>query len=401
MRRRPALALAVMVACAAWAAHLPARADTSAAAAPSYRIEPVAQGLEFPWSLAFLPDGRMLVTERAGRLRLIERGAAGAAVLRAAPVEGVPPVLAQGQAGLFDVLVDPDFAKNGWIYLSFAHGTPQANHLRVVRARFDGTRLHAVQPIFTTRPAKTHAQHFGARMAFLGDGTLVVTMGDGNLERTEAQRLNTHRGKTLRINRDGSVPADNPYVGRQDALPEIYSSGHRNPQGLVFVAAAAQGGNGSDHNPSNHPAGRLYLHEHGSKGGDELNRIVPGANYGWPLTTGGIDYTGARITPYRTLPGITPPLLEWTPSIAPAGMAYYGGDRFPAWKGSLFVAALKEKSVRRVPMAGDVPGSQELLFTELGQRMRDVRAGPDGALYLLTDDKEGRVLRVVPRDGGA
>lgn len=348
--------------------------------AEPYRIEPVAAGLEHPWSLAFLPDGRLLVTERAGRLRVIERDAAGRSALRPEAVEGLPAVWAEGQAGLFDVLVDADFANNALIYLSFAHGNARANHLRVVRARFDGARLSEVRELFTALPAKAHAQHFGGRMALLADGTLAVTVGDGNLDRTDAQRLHTHLGKIVRISRDGSVPQDNPFVGRAGARPEIYSIGHRNPQGLVYVAAQ----------------GALYAHEHGSRGGDELNRIEPGANHGWPITTDGIDYTYARITPFNSLPGITPPLLHWTPSIAPAGMAHYDGKLFPAWRGSLFVAALKEKTVRRVPMSGALAGSQETLFEELDKRLRDVRAGPDGALYLLTDEKQGSVLRVLP-----
>ncbi len=348
------------------------------AQAASYRVETVASGLAHPWSLAFLPGGRMLVTERPSRLRLIEPGADGRPRLVAEPLAGVPAVLAQGQAGLFEVLPHPGFADNGWIYLSLAHGTPEANHLRVVRARFDGRRLEDVQPVFTSQPAKIRSQHFGGRMAWLADGSLLLGMGDANLERTDAQRLHTHLGKMLRIGADGSVPADNPFVQRPGARPEIYSTGHRNPQGLVVVAGVA------------------YAHEHGARGGDELNRIEPGANYGWPVTTGGIDYTYARITPYRSLPGIQPPLLEWTPSIAPAGLAWYDGSLFPAWRGSLFVAALKERSVRRVPMVGGVPGPQELLFQELGERIRDVRVGPDGAIYLLTDNAAGRVLRVLP-----
>ena len=361
------------------AAQTEAQPATTIDSQAGYRIETVAGGLEHPWALAFLPDGKLLVTERPGRLRIIERGADGRYTLRAEPVAGVPPVLARGQAGLFDLMLDPGFADNGLLYLSFAHGQPGANHLRVVRARFDGQRLNDVTPIFTSQPAKTDSQHFGGRMALLPDKTLVVGMGDGNLERTDAQRLDTHLGKMLRIGRDGSVPADNPFVGRSGALPEIYSTGHRNPQGMVYVAAEQA----------------LYAHEHGSKGGDELNRIEPGANFGWPVTTGGVDYTGARITPYKTRPGIVPPLAEWTPSIAPAGMAYYDGAMFPAWRGSLFVTALKERSVRRVPMRGGVPGAEETLFMEIGQRLRDVRSGPDGAIYLLTDDKEGKVLRIA------
>jgi glucose/arabinose dehydrogenase len=351
---------------------------TLSAQAASYRVETVASGLDHPWSLAFLPGGRMLVTERPGRLRLVEPGLDGRPQLRAEPVAGVPAVMARGQAGLFDVVVDPAFDTNGRVLLSFAHGTPEANHLRVVRARFDGRQLQDVQPVFTTQPAKADTQHFGGRMAWLDDGSLLVGMGDGNQDRTDAQRLHTHLGKLLRFRPDGSVPTDNPFLKRADARPEIYSVGHRNPQGLVVVN------------------GVPYAHEHGSRGGDELNRIEPGANYGWPITTGGIDYTYARITPYTTLPGIQPPLVEWTPSIAPGGMAWYDGALFPAWRGSLLVAALKERSVRRVPMAGGVPGPQEVLFQELDERIRDVRAGPDGAIYLLTDSPTGRVLRVVP-----
>jgi glucose/arabinose dehydrogenase len=351
----------------------------SQARATDYRVDTVASGLVHPWALAFLPDGRFLVTERPGRLRVIESGANGQFVLRSEPVHGLPAVMAQGQAGLFDVLLHPRFVDNGLLYLSFAHGTLNANHLRVVRARFDGKQLLDVTPVFTSQPAKKASQHFGGRMAWLSDGTLVLGMGDGNLERTDAQRLHTHLGKVVRINADGSVPRDNPFVGTAGALPEIYSRGHRNPQGLVTVG------------------GVLYAHEHGARGGDELNRISPGANYGWPITTGGIDYTYARITPYRNLPGIEPPLLEWTPSVAPAGLAWYDGTLFPAWRGSLFVSTLKERSVRRVPMPGGAVGAQEVLFRELGERLRDVRVGPDGAIYLLTDNTEGRVLSVRPK----
>ncbi|WP_295516654.1 PQQ-dependent sugar dehydrogenase [uncultured Pseudomonas sp.] len=351
-----------------------------ATAAPAYRVETVASELERPWSLAFLPDGRALVTEGVGRLRVLLPDGQGRLSLQAEAVSGLPELYNEGQAGLFEVLPDPDFATNRLLYLSYAAGTRQANHLKVMRARLDGTRLQDVRILFTSQPAKAFGQHFGARMALLGDGTLAIAPGDGNVERTDAQRLDTHLGKIVRIARDGGVPADNPFVNRPGALPEIYSLGHRNPQGLVWVPERQA----------------LYEHEHGSKGGDELNLIRAGANYGWPLTTGGVDYTGARITPFRELPGITPPLLEWTPSIAPAGLTWYDGAGFPAWRGSLFVAALREKSVRRIPLVDGVPGQQELLFQELDQRLRDVRSGPDGNLWLLTDGEEGQVLRVVP-----
>jgi glucose/arabinose dehydrogenase len=351
-----------------------------ATAAPTYKIETLATGLARPWSLAFLPDGRALLTEGAGRLRLLVPDAQGRLALQAEAIAGLPELYSEGQAGLFEVLPDPDFANNQLLYLSYATGTRQANHLRVIRARLDGMRLQDVRTLFTSQPAKPFGQHFGARMALLGDGTLAITLGDGNVERTDAQRLDTHLGKIVRVTRDGQVPADNPFVDRPGALPEIYSLGHRNPQGLVWVAERQT----------------LYEHEHGSKGGDELNLIRAGANYGWPLTTGGVDYTGARITPFRDLPGITLPLLEWTPSIAPAGMTWYDGTGFPAWRGSLFVAALREKSVRRIPLVDGKPGQQELLFQELDQRLRDVRSGPDGNLWLLTDGEEGQLLRVVP-----
>jgi glucose/arabinose dehydrogenase len=348
------------------------------AQATPYRVQTVAEGLDHPWSLAFLPDGRALVTERAGRLRLLEPAPAGPLRLHPQPVAGLPPVLAQGQAGLFEVLPGPDFASTGRLLLSFAHGSVESNHLRVVSARLAGGALREVQPVFTTGPAKTATQHFGGRMAWLPDGSFVVAMGDGNGDRTVAQRLDSHLGKILRLHPDGSVPADNPFAGREGARPEIYSLGHRNPQGLVLHE------------------GRLLSHEHGPRGGDELNHIVPGANYGWPVVTGGVDYTGARVSPLREHPGMTAPLLEWTPSIAPAGMDVCRGTLFPDWQGSLLVAALRERSVRRVPMDGNRPGLQELLFTELGERLRDVRCAPDGSVWLLTDAPQGRVMLVRP-----
>lgn len=344
-------------------------------AAPVYEVQTVASGLDHPWSLAFLPDGAMLVTERAGRLRLIENGA-----LRDAPVSGVPAAFVAGQAGLFDVFVDRQFASNRRIYLSFAHGDADANRLRVISARYGDRALDQVQVIFEASPAKLGDAHYGGRIAQLADDTLVIGVGEGFIYREAAQDLRSHLGKFVRVAPDGGVPADNPFGGRDDARAEIYSFGHRNPQGVVFDPRG----------------GVLYAHEHGPRGGDELNLITPGSNYGWPLATRGIDYTGARISPWREYEGSQPPLLHWTPSIAPAGMALYRGERFPAWKDSLLVATLVEKSVRRIALVDGVPGAQETLFTELGERLRDVRSGPDGAIYLLTDRSDGRVLRVVP-----
>jgi len=348
-------------------------------AAQDYRIDVLADGLEHPWSLAFLPDGRMLVTERAGRLRVVD-----AQGLRGEPVRGVPEAFVSGQAGLFEVLPDRDFAGTGLLYLSFVHGDEDANATRVVRARFDGEALHDVETIFTAQPMKSGDAHGGGRMAWLSDGTLVLGLGDGFFFREVAQQLDSHHAKIIRINADGSVPADNPFVGQAGALPEIFSYGHRHVQALV----------------PDEDSGRLYAHEHGPRGGDELNLIRRGRNYGWPVITYGKDYSRAMISPYTEREGMEQPLLQWTPSIAPGGMTLYRGELFPHWRGSLFVAALAEKSVRRVPIDADGrPGEQQILFQEVDQRMRDVRTGPDGALYLLTDEPEGQLLRVAPAAG--
>lgn len=343
-----------------------------------YRMETVASGLEHPWCVAFLPDGRMLVTERAGRLRVIEGGK-----LLPDPVAGLPPAFVRGQGGLFDVLPARDFASSRVLYLSFAHGDRDANATRVVRARLDGHALKDVQVVFTAQPLKGTAAHFGGRMAWMSDGTLLLTLGDGFNHREQAQTLDNHFGKLVRINADGSVPRDNPFVDRKGALPEIYSYGHRNPQGLVVDGT------------------RLWMHEHGPRGGDELNLIEPGRNYGWPAITYGVDYSGAQISPYTEMKGMEQPRIHWTPSIAPAGLTRYDDALFPAWRGDLLVSALVERSVRRVDLDGDQVKGQELLFTDLGERLRDVRAGPDGALYLLTDAPQGRVLRVTPARPGA
>ncbi|TDK23353.1 PQQ-dependent sugar dehydrogenase [Luteimonas aestuarii] len=346
------------------------------ALAQDVRVETVAEGLENPWSIAFLPDGRMLVTEHPGRLRVIEDGK-----LHEAPVEGLPPIFHSGQAGLFEVLPARDFAESGVLYLSFAHGDKDANHTRIVRAVFDGRRLSDVTPIFTTQPAKSGDAHAGGRMLKLSDGTLLLGLGDGFFFREESQKLDSHMGTIVRINADGSVPRDNPFVGREGVLPEIYSYGHRHVQGLVL------------------DGDRLLSHEHGPRGGDEINLVEPGMNYGWPVITYGRDYSRALISPFTEREGMEQPLLVWTPSIAPAGLALYDGELFPQWRGSLLVAALAEKSLRRVEMSGGQPGRQHVLLEDLGERMRDVRVGPDGAVYLATDEKDGRVIRLVPGAG--
>lgn len=341
-----------------------------------YRIETFSEGLENPWALAFLPDGRLLVTERVGRLRIIEADGS----VDPEPVAGLPEAFIAAQAGLMEVALDPDYGDNRWLYLTYAYGSPEANNTRLARARLVDGELHDFEVLFTAQPLKAGAAHYGGRIAFLADKTLVLTLGDGFDWREEAQNPASHLGKIVRLNRDGSVPQDNPLVGQEGAAPEIYSLGHRNVQGIFFDA---------EHD-------RLYSHEHGPRGGDELNLIEAGNNYGWPLATFGVDYTGARISPYTELPGLTAPLLHWTPSVAPSSLTLYRGELFPDWQGDLFVATLAERSVRRIRVHDGMLAGEEVLFEELEERIRDVRSGPDGALYLLTDNPQGRLLRVLP-----
>ncbi|MEE4384568.1 MAG: PQQ-dependent sugar dehydrogenase [Pseudomonadales bacterium] len=345
------------------------------ARAAEYRIETVAEGLAFPWCIAFLPDGDPLVTLRGGELlRLAGDGAV--------PVRygGVPEPYVRSQGGLFDVLPDPAFAENRLVYLSYAHGTPEANATRVVRARLGADRLEDVTPILTVAPTKDTPVHYGGKLAFLPDGTLLVTTGDGFDYREAAQRRTSLLGKTLRIHTDGSIPEDNPFADDPAAEPALWTFGHRNPQGLAV---------GDD--------GTVWLHEHGPRGGDELNRLEPGTNYGWPVATFGLDYSGQRITPYTEYPGMEPPRFQWTPSIAPSGLAWYDGDAFPAWRGDLFLGALAAGGVRRVDLEDGEVVAEETVFPELeGRRIRDVRTGPDGALWVLVDAEDGAVLRIVP-----
>lgn len=350
--------------------------QVNAQSASDYRISTVVSGLEHPWSMAFLPGGDILVTERAGRLRRISDDGQ----LLETPVSGVPAVFNQGQAGLFEVVLAPGFTENRMIFMSYACGTESANQLCVASGKLQNDQLKAVTEIFRSRPAKRGSAHFGGRMAWLPDGTLIVTLGDGFDYREQAQNLSSHLGKIVRLNADGTVPVDNPFVGRDGALPEIYSYGHRNVQGLVYDSVA----------------GVLIAHEHGPRGGDEINIIEPGKNYGWPVITHGIDYTGAMITPFVQREGMEQPLLHWTPSIAPSGMTRYRGDLFPAWQGNLLVGALADKSVHRVTLDGRKARDVETLFAEPGERIRDVVTGPDGAVYLVTDSEDGRVLRIVP-----
>ena len=357
----------------------------SAIAETELQLDTLVRGLEHPWSLAFLPTGPMLVTERPGRLRLIHTDGR----LEPEPIGGLPEVFASGQAGLFDVVPAPDFGRSQQIFLSYACGRMRANHTCLARARLDLSQLKLTEltEIFRSYPAKTGNAHYGGRVVFLDDGSLVLSLGDGFDYREEAQRLSSHLGTLVRLWPDGSVPDDNPFVGQSGALAEIFSWGHRNVQGLVYDGDRQQ----------------LLSHEHGPKGGDELNRIVAGANYGWPVVTQGIDYTGARITPFTQFDGMTPPLLDWTPSIAPSGLALYQGELFSGWQGDLLVGALAGRQLQRVRLTDQGARIEQVLLTELAERIRDVRVGPDGAIYLLTDDARGRLLRLSPSydDDGA
>ncbi len=337
------------------------------------RVEVMASGLNHPWSLAFLPDGSALVTERNGKLKRIVDG-------KLLPIGGVPKVFAQGQAGLFDVLLHPDFAKNQLIYLSYAHGTNKANGTRIARARLDGAMLRDLTPIYTATPLKRGPVHFGGRMQFLPDGTLLVTTGDGFDFREQAQRLSSPLGKIMRLTDDGKVPRDNPFITVADAQGAIWTLGHRNPQGLAFDPERQM----------------LFAHEHGPRGGDEVNIIAGGANYGWPVATYGKDYSGATISPYTSYKGMTAPLLYWVPSIAPSGLAVYRGTMFLEWQGDLLVGALVDRELRRVHLSRDGRSvqSQESLLKNVEQRIRDVRVAPDGAIWVTTDDPVGKVLRI-------
>jgi aldose sugar dehydrogenase len=351
--------------------------SATAAAAEPFTVKTVAEGLDHPWGMAFLPAGDILVTERVGRLRIIRNGK-----LDATAIAGVPPTIARSQGGFFDIVLHPKFAENRWVYLTFAHGDGRANATRVNRYVFDGAKLTDEKVIFTTSPTKDSANHYGGRMAFLPDGTFLLTVGDGFNTREKAQDLSSGLGKIMRLNDDGGVPANNPFVGQAGKQPEIWSYGHRNQQGLAIDPQS----------------GRVYEHEHGPKGGDEINIIEKGKNYGWPAICDCVDYTGAAVSPFKSLPGMEQAILYWTPSIAPSGMTIYYGDKFPQWNGDLLVGALVLQHLRRVDLEnGQVKGQEQFSEGPLNARIRDVRTGPDGYVYLTTDYSEGKVLRLEPK----
>lgn len=366
----------LLLSCAVPAAPPHDASPVQAEAAFPYRLKVVVEGLAFPWSLAFLPDGRMLVTERPGRLRII---AADGAL--SPPVTGVPQVFAQRQGGLLDVVLDPAFASNGWVYLSYAE--PDAFGMAgtaVARGRLVGNALDGVEVIYRQEPKAEGGLHFGSRLAFAPDGTLFVTQGDRYLHKDQAQTLDNDFGKTVRINPNGSIPLDNPFVRTPGARPEIWSYGHRNMQGAAI-----------------HPVtGALWTHEHGAMGGDEVNLDQAGRNYGWPVITWGVNYDGQPIGIGAEKEGMEQPLTYWKPSIAPSGMAFYTADKFPAWRGNLFVGSMKFGYLNRIELDGTRVLAQHSLLTEVDERIRCVRQGPDGFLYVTTDSPQGRVLRLEP-----
>ena len=345
--------------------------------------ETVAKGLEHPWAVAFLPAGRFLVTERPGRMRIVQ---ANGSVNP--PLQGVPEVAAGGQGGMLDVITDSDYARNRTLYFCYAEPGPgRTNSTALARARLsaDGRSLEQVRVLFSQKPKYASSAHFGCRIverkvAGKPDGTLFLTLGDRYSRRDDAQTLDNHHGKIVRIGKDGSVPRDNPFVGKAGALPEIWSYGHRNVQGATLA-----------------PDGTLWAHEHGPQGGDEINLPQPGRNYGWPVITYGKEYSGATIgRGLRKQDGMEQPLYYWNPSIAPSGMAFVTSERYPGWKGDLMVAALKFQYLARLQVRDGKVVAEHKLLPDVGERLRDVRQGPDGWLYLVTDNSDGKLLRVKP-----
>jgi glucose/arabinose dehydrogenase len=377
----PGLAALILIAGLASGAPMPAQAQaprspTPASVKGALRVETVARGLNHPWALAFLPDGRLLVTERPGQIRLVDRDGR-----LSAPLSGVPQVQARGQGGLLDVALDPRFDDSRLVYLSYAEpGEGGTAGTAVARGRLGEGRLEEVRVIYRQQPKVKGANHFGSRLVFARDGTLFVTQGDRFDYREQAQDLSSGLGKLVRINPDGSVPRDNPFVSRDGALPEIWSYGHRNIQSAALQPQT----------------GQLWTVEHGARGGDELNRPEPGKNYGWPVITYGVDYSGAKIGEGTAKPGMEQPLYYWDPVIAPSGMVFYTGEAFPDWQGSLLIGSLRPGLLVRLTLDAGRVAREERYLADLDERIRDVRQGPDGLPYLLTDSRDGRVLRLTP-----
>jgi len=377
-RQSTGFALAVLLSLVAL---LPAYAQAPRSPTPAplsgvVQVETVAKGLEHPWALEFLPDGRILVTERPGRLRIVARDGRLSKAL-----DGVPRVFARGQGGLLDIALDPHFAENRLIYLSYAEpGDNNTAGTAAARARLGDDRLTEVQVIYRQQPKVEGGNHFGSRLVFARDGTLFITQGDRFAYRERAQDLSVGFGKIMRINPDSSVPKDNPFVGRTGALPEIWSYGHRNVQGAAL-----------------HPhTGQLWTVEHGARGGDELNHPEAGKNYGWPVITYGVDYSGAKIGEGAAKPGMEQPVYYWDPVIAPSGMTFYTGEVFSGWNGSILIGSLTPGLLVRLALKDGRVAREERYLGELRERIRDVKQGSDGLLYLVTDNSDGRLLRVKP-----
>jgi len=375
-----ALCAGALIAAALWWAQAARAGEVFRSEQHSFRVVPVASGLAHPWGMTFLPGGEILVSEREGRLRVVRDGA-----LDPKPISGLPRIAVAGQGGLLDVALDPDYADNRLIYFSYAGGRPGNAGTEVARGRLDlgHMALEDVETIFRVEPKTGGSAHYGSRLQFAPDGTLYITLGDRYSYMDEAQSLENHLGTIVRINPDGSVPEDNPFVGREDAKPEIFSYGHRNVQGIALRPGTST----------------IWAHEHGPRGGDELNILKAGANHGWPEITYGIDYSGAIISEKTEAPGMEQPVVYWDPSIAPSGMTFYDGEAFPQWRGDVFLGALAHRHLRRLEMEGDEVVAQEELLGALNARIRDVVEGPDGLLYVLTDAPNGRILRLEPAGG--
>jgi glucose/arabinose dehydrogenase len=352
-------------------------ADVMSSEKVKFKVETMASGLENPWAIAFLPDGRKLITERPGKLRLLDKDG------KLSEVPGVPEVAAVGQGGLLDIVLAPDFEKSRRIYFTFAEPRGIVNGTAVAHARLAGegtnSKLEDVTVIFRMEPGRGGGFHFGSRLAFAPDGNLFVTLGERNAMQP-AQDLTGHLGKVVRIAPDGTVPKDNPFVKREDARPEIWSYGHRNPQGAAI-------------NPA---SGKLWINEHGARGGDEINIPQAGKNYGWPVISYGRHYSGAKIGEGTQKEGMEQPIHYWDPSIGPSGMAFYTGDAIPAWKGNLFIGAMPLRHLQRLELDGEKVVHEERLLIGLGERIRDVRQAPDGTIWVLTDGRSGRALRLSP-----
>jgi glucose/arabinose dehydrogenase len=368
----PTFAALVLVVMVAFAGEAPRSPNPKPSRLPARQVD-AARGLEHPWGLAFLPDGGMLVTEREGRLRIVGRNGA-----LSEPLGGVPHVRAGGQGGLLDVALSPTFAQNRLVFLSFSEPGDGGASTAVARGRLGERGLEGTQTVWRQHPKVASSIHWGSRLVFRPDGTLFVTLGDRS-SRDHVQDLSTTIGKIVRINADGTIPRDNPFIGRDGVRPEIWSYGHRNVQGATLDAR-----------------GQLWTVEHGARGGDELNSPLAGRNYGWPVITYGVDYSGAKIGVGTARPGMEQPLYYWDPVIAPSGAMFYSGEAFPDWRGDLLIGSLNPGGLVRLRLGGGLVTDESHYAIDPGERIRTVRQGPDGMIYVLTDSPRGRVVRLEP-----